>query len=381
MLDRARSVKKHSDPRGLQTAPETSPGPRPPELRSTARRTFPDHPAQGTDRLPDAFEENGGGEKGAPDADVRKDLPRARETPGCTFPRVVTFLGPEFPRSVATPGPRPRVQGKEGRRQGSRGSPDELTFKEVDPRAGWQAGQQRGEHDARGALLPQLLPVEAALVQHDHRRHAAAALLQQPSARRLVGQHVARRHRADPGPPQHHRVEVDVERAAHARRGEGQVGPAVEHHAARLGLLPEHLAKLAPVERRDLHAAATQRPKAGVDERSTPRGACGLAKIEPGQREGPPTLFFTPRDLRTKPRHSLPQKAGDSTGSAAFYVNECASCDVTAHIRPNMGVSPPLCVGHASWAGRAGTRLHSRSGMEGGCLSQSEKEEVAGACS
>lgn len=106
-----------------------------------------------------------------------------------------------------------------------------------------------------------------------------------------------------------------------------------------------------------------------------------LQRPEPGRREGPrDVVLHAPRAPHQAPPLAA-QKAGDSAGSAAFYVNECASCDVTAHIRPNMGVSPPLGVGHASWAGRAGTRLHPESGMEGGCLSQSEKEEVAGACS
>lgn len=154
-----------------------------------------------------------------------------------------------------------------------------LTFQEADPGPGLrQAGQQGVEDDLGCAVLLQLLPVARVLVQHHHGRQASGprrplGSRQQPRSGRRVGHHEVQRHGPAAGPPHHHRVEVDVERAAEAGGRVGQVGPAVQHQAAG-GLLPQQLPQLAAVEGRDFHAGRGSRPAAAGAGAEKAEGGC-----------------------------------------------------------------------------------------------------------
>lgn len=109
--------------------------------------------------------------------------------------------------------------------------------------------RQAVDDDVRGAVLLQLLPVRRPLV-HGHDGRDAA--LPQPPQGSLVRDDELQRHRSSPGPPDHHRVQVDVDGASDAGAGEGEVGSAVHDQAAPV-LLPEDPPQTAAVDPRDLH--------------------------------------------------------------------------------------------------------------------------------
>lgn len=219
------------------------------------------------------------------------------------------------------------------------GSP--LTFQEADPGPGLrQAGEQGVEDDLGCAVLLQLLPVARVLVQHHHGRQAGGprrplGARQQPGSGRRVGHHEVQRHGPAAGPPHHHRVEVDVERAAEAGGRVGQVGPAVQHQAAG-GLLPQQLPQLAAVEGRDFHAGRGSRPAAAGAGAEKAAGGC-------------PALARSRRrwDGREGRRHrgAAPSPGRESRPAPpGIYMNGRPGRDDAAHIR---GVTrPPPKHGH-----------------------------------
>lgn len=208
--------------------------------------------------------------------------------------------------------------------------PPLFTFQEADPRPGLrQAGEQGVEDDLGRAVLLQLLPVPRVLVQHHHGRQAGAArrplaAQQQPGAGRRVGHHEVERHGPAAGPPHHHRVEVDVERAAEAGGRVGQVGPAVQHQAAG-GLLPQELPQLAAVEGRDFHAGRERRP-AAAGTGDSGRRAPVRARSRGGSAGGHGTGGTERGSAPSPGRESRPPPP-------AAYMNGRPGRDDTAHIR------------------------------------------------
>lgn len=218
-----------------------------------------------------------------------------------------------------------------------------LTFQEAHPGPGLrQAGEQGVEDDLGCAVLLELLPVARVLVQHHHGRQAGGprrplAAQQQPRSGGRVGHHEVQRHGPAAGPPHHHRVQVDVERAAEAGGRVGQVGPAVQHQAAG-GLLPQQLPQLPAVEGRDFHAGRGSRPAAAGAGAERAAGRCpALAR---SRRRWDGTGWEEQRHRGAAPspgRESRPAPPG-------IYMNGRPGRDDTAQIR---GVTrPPPKHGH-----------------------------------
>lgn len=126
----------------------------------------------------------------------------------------------------------------------------QLTLEEAD--AG-PAGhmRQRVDDDLGHAVLLQLLPVGRLLVQGDDRRYAPLPEAEQGS---LIRDDELQRHRPSPGPPDHQRVQIDVNRASDVGVREREERSAV-HDEAAPALLPEDFLQPSAVDAAHLHAA------------------------------------------------------------------------------------------------------------------------------